>query len=203
MRKKNKVYENLEFYSVLRAIRSIEESDVVLVMIDAKLGVESQDMSIIELATKRKKGVVILINKWDLVEKETNTAKEMEEKIVKKLGKFSDISIIFISAINKQRIFKAIETALDVYYRRSQKFSTPELNEFVQEAIQKIPPPSYRGIYIKIKYVSQVPKSYPAFAFFCNYPDEIKQNYKNFLENQLRSHYNLTGIPISLYFRKK
>ena len=203
LRKKNKVYENLEFYSVLRAIRSIEESDVVLMMIDAKMGVESQDMSIIDLATKRKKGIVILINKWDLVEKETNTAKEMEGKILKKLGQFSDISVIFISAINKQRIFKAIEVALDVYERRSQKFATPELNEFIKEAIQKIPPPSYRGIQIKIKYVTQVPKSYPAFAFFCNYPEEIKQNYKNFLENQLRSHYNLTGIPISIYFRKK
>ena len=203
IRKKNKVFEDLEFYSVLRAIRSIEDSDVVIVMIDAKMGLESQDMSIIDLATKRKKGIVILINKWDLIEKETNTAKEIELKIKNKLGQFNDIPILFVSVLNMQRIFKAIEVALDVYERRQQKFSTSELNDFILEAINKIPHPSYRGTYIKIKYVSQVPIHYPAFAFFCNYPEEIKANYKNFLENQLRSHYNLSGIPISIYFRKK
>ncbi|MGE5355568.1 MAG: ribosome biogenesis GTPase Der [Deltaproteobacteria bacterium] len=203
IRKKKKVFEDLEFYSVLRAIRSIEDSDVVIIMIDAKMGLESQDMSIIDLATKRKKGIVILINKWDLIEKETNTAKEFETKIKQKLGQFNDIPVLFVSVLNMQRIFKAIEVALDVYERRSQKFNTSELNEFILEAITKIPHPSYRGNYIKIKYASQVPKEYPAFAFFCNYPEEIKTNYRNYLENQLRSHYNLSGIPISIYFRKK
>ena len=203
IRKKNKVFEDLEFYSVLRAIRSIEESDVVIVMIDAKMGLESQDMSIIDLANKRKKGIVILINKWDLIEKETNTAKEIEANIKKKLGQFSDIPILFVSVLNMQRIYKAIEIALDVYERRNQKFPTSDLNDFILDAIQKIPHPSFRGHLIKIKYVSQVPKHYPAFAFFCNYPEEIKANYKNYLENQLRSRYNLSGIPISIYFRKK
>jgi GTP-binding protein len=203
IRKKNKVFEDLEFYSVLRAIRSIEDSDVVIMMIDAKMGLESQDMSIIDLAVKRKKGVLILINKWDLIEKETNTAKEIESALNKKLGQFSFIPIIFVSVLNKQRIFKAIETALDVFERRKQKFQTSELNEFILEAIEKIPPPTFRGKYIKIKYASQVPKNYPAFAFFCNYPEEIKSNYKHYLENQLRAHYDLSGIPISIYFRKK
>lgn len=203
IRKKNKVFEDLEFYSVLRAIRSIEDSDIVIMMIDAKMGIESQDMSIIDLAVKRKKGVVLLINKWDLIEKETNTAKEIENNLHKKLGQYAYIPIIFVSVLNKQRIFKAIETALDVFERRKQKFQTSELNEFILEAIEKIPPPTFRGKYIKIKYASQVPKNYPAFAFFCNYPEEIKSNYKQFLENQLRSHYDLSGIPISIYFRKK
>jgi GTPase len=203
IRKKNKVFEDLEFYSVLRAIRSIEDSDIVIMMIDAKMGIESQDMSIINLAVKRKKGVVILINKWDLIEKETNTAKEIENNLHKKLGQYAFIPIIFVSVLNKQRIYKAIETALNVFERRNQKFQTSELNDFILEAIEKIPPPTFRGKYIKIKYASQVPKNYPAFAFFCNYPEEIKSNYKQFLENQLRGHYDLSGIPISIYFRKK
>lgn len=203
IRKKSKVHEDLEFYSVLRAIRAIEESDVAIVMIDAKAGLESQDLSIIDLAVKRKKGIVILVNKWDLVEKETNTAKEFEAKIKKKIGEFTDVTIIFTSVLNKQRIFKAIESALEVYNKRHQKFKTSELNEFMLEAIQRIPPPTYRGNYVQIKYVSQVPKYYPAFAFFCNYPDQVKANYKNYLENQLRKKYDLTGVPISIYFRKK
>ena len=203
IRKKSKVFENLEFYSVLRAIRSIEDSDVVFVMIDAGTGLESQDMSIIDLAVKRKKGIVILVNKWDLIEKETNTAKEFESRILSKLGQFSDVPVLFISVLNKQRIFKALEIALDVYERRQQKFNTSELNEFMQEALEKTQPPMFRGKHIKMKYVSQVPKRYPAFAFFCNYPDEVKQNYRNYLENQLRIRYNLHGIPISIYFRKK
>ena len=203
IRKKSKVYENLEFYSVMRAIRSIEESDVVIAMIDAKLGLENQDLNIIDLIEKRKKGLVILVNKWDLVDKETNTAKEFEEKIIRKLGRFNDVPIIFVSVLNKQRIFKAIETALDVYERRKQKFKTSELNEYMLDAIQKVPPPTYRGKYVQIKYVTQISKYYPAFAFFCNYPDQVKANYKAYLENQLRKKYNLKGIPISIYFRKK
>ena len=203
IRKKSKVHEDLEFYSVLRAIRAIEDSDIAIIMIDAKAGIESQDLSIIELALKRKKGIVLVVNKWDLVKKETNTAKEFEAKIKHKIGYFDDVPIIFTSVLNKQRIFKAVETALDVYNRRIQKIKTSDLNEFMLEAIQRIPPPTYRGNYIQIKYVSQVPKYYPAFAFFCNYPDQIKPSYKNYLENQLRKKYNLTGIPISIYFRKK
>ncbi len=203
IRKKSKVHEDLEFYSVLRAIRAIEESDVAIIMIDGSVGLESQDLSILDIAIKRKKGIVILVNKWDLVQKESNTAKEYEEKFKKKIGQFKDVPIIFTSVLNKQRIFKALDAALDVYERRSQTFKTSELNEFVLEVIQRTPPPTYRGKYIQIKYVTQITKRYPAFAFFCNYPDEIKQSYKNFLENQLRKKYDLTGIPISLYFRKK
>ena len=203
IRKKSKVHEDLEFYSVLRAIRAIEDSDVAIVMIDAKSGLEAQDLSILDLAIKRKKGIVILVNKWDLIEKETNTAKEFAEKIKKKIGFFDDVDIIFTSVLQKQRIFKAVEAALDVYKRRSQRFKTSELNEFMLETIQRVPPPTYRGNYVQIKYVSQIPKYYPAFAFFCNYPDQIKASYKNYLENQLRKNYNLTGIPISIYFRKK
>ncbi len=203
IRKKSKVYEDLEFYSVMRAIRAIEEADVAIVMIDAKAGLEAQDLSIVDLAAKRKKGIVILVNKWDLIEKETNTAKEFEEKIKKKLGKFSDVPILFVSVLNKQRIYKAIEKALEVYEKRQQKFKTSELNEYMLDAIQKIPPPTHRGNYIQIKYVSQIPKYYPAFAFFCNYPEHVKANYKGYLENQLRKKYDLTGVPISIYFRKK
>jgi len=203
IRKKSKVHEDLEFYSVLRAIRALEDADVAILMIDAKAGLESQDLSILDLAIKRKKGVVILVNKWDLITKETNTAKEFEAKIIKRIGYFKDVPIIFTSVLNKQRIFKAIESALDVYERRQQKFKTSDLNEFMLEAIQKVPPPTYRGSYVQIKYVSQVPKYYPAFAFFCNYPDQVQANYKNYLENQLRKRYSLKGIPISIYFKKK
>lgn len=203
IRKKSKVHEDLEFYSVLRAVRAIEESDIAIIMIDAKAGLESQDLSILDLAIKRKKGIVILVNKWDLIEKQTNTAKEITAKIKKKIGFFDDVDIIFTSVLEKQRIFKAVEAALDVYDRRVQKIKTSDLNEFMLETIQRVPPPTYRGNYVQIKYVTQVPKYYPAFAFFCNYPDQIKSSYKNYLENQLRKKYNLTGIPISIYFRKK
>ena len=204
IRKKAKVHENLEFYSVLRAIRAIEESDVVILMLDAQNGLESQDLSIFSLAAKRNKGILILVNKWDLVkEKETNTAKEFEDKLKEKLAPFNDVPIMFISVHEKQRIFKALDAALDVYANRTRKIKTSELNEVMLDEIEKIPPPSHRGKFIKIKYVTQLPLAYPAFAFFCNYPDHVKANYRNFLNNKLRQHFDFKGVPISIFFRKK
>ena len=203
LRKKSKVHEDLEFYSVIRAIRAVEEADVCLLLIDATTGIESQDMSVFQLAVKRKKGVVILVNKWDLLEKETNSAKDFEAKIKKKLAPFNDVPVVFISAVTKQRIFKAMETALDVYERRQQRIKTSELNEVMLKVIEKYPPPSKKGRFIRIKYVTQLPGSSPAFAFFCNYPEYIQASYRNYLENQLRKRYNFSGVPISIYFRKK
>ncbi|MEL6718574.1 MAG: ribosome biogenesis GTPase Der, partial [Bacteroidota bacterium] len=203
IRKKGKVHENLEFYSVLRAIRAIEEADVVMLMIDAQTGVEAQDMSIFKIIVKRRKGVVVLVNKWDAVEKETNTARDFEERIRKKLSPFNDVPIVFVSALEKTRIFKAVEKCLEVYEHRQQKIKTSVLNEVLLAAIERYSPPAYRGKFIKIKYITQLPTYYPAFAFFCNYPDHIKESYKNFLENQLRKNFNLSGVPISIYFRKK
>lgn len=203
IRKKGKVHENLEFYSVLRAIKAIEEADVVMLMIDAQTGVESQDMSIFKIIVRRKKGVVVLVNKWDAVEKETNTARDFEERIKKKLAPFNDVPIVFVSALEKTRIFKAIEKVLEVYEHRQQKIKTSVLNEVLLAAIERYSPPAYRGKFIKIKYITQLPTYYPAFAFFCNYPDHIQDSYKNFLENQLRKNFNLSGVPISIYFRKK
>ncbi len=203
LRKKAKVHEDLEFYSVIRAIRAVEEADVCLLLIDATTGIESQDMSVFQLAVKRKKGVVILVNKWDLLEKETNSAKDFEAKIKKKLAPFNDVPVIFISALTKQRIFKAMETALDVYERRQQRIKTSELNDVMLKVIEKYPPPSKKGRFIRIKYVTQLPGSSPAFAFFCNYPEYIQASYRNYLENQLRKQYDFSGVPISIYFRKK
>ena len=203
IRKKASVRENLEFYSVIRAVRAIEDADVCMLMIDASLGIESQDLSIFDLAVKRRKGVVILINKWDLVDKETNTARDYEEKIKKKLAPFNDVPVLFISVLDKQRIFKAIEVGLDVYERRSLKIKTKELNEVVLKAIERVPPPMHRGRMIKIKYATQLPLAYPAFALFCNHPKHVKGSYRNYLENQLRKSFNFTGVPISIYFRQK
>lgn len=203
LRKKAKVHEDLEFYSVIRAVKAVEESDVCLLLIDAKLGIESQDLHIFQLAVKRRKGIVVLVNKWDLVDKETNTAKTVEEKIRRKLAPFNDVPIIFISALSKQRIFKAMEEALAVYERRGQKIKTSTLNDIMLKAIEKYPPPSHRGRFVKIKYITQLHTPYPSFAFFCNYPDYIKGSYKNYLENQIRKNFDFTGVPISLYFRKK
>ncbi len=204
IRKKSKVHENLEFYSVLRAIRSIEEADVIMLLIDAVNGIESQDLSIFSLAVKRNKGVVILVNKWDLIKnKETNTAKEFETRIKEKLAPFNDVPVIFTSVIEKQRISKAIDIALDVYNRRTQKIKTSELNDLMLKEIERTPPPSSRGRFIKIKYISQLPLAYPAFAFFCNHPDHVKPHYKQFLKNKLRKHFNFKGVPISIFFRAK
>ncbi|MDF1867214.1 MAG: ribosome biogenesis GTPase Der [Saprospiraceae bacterium] len=203
IRKKAKVHENLEFYSVMRAIKAIEEADVCLLMIEAQTGIEAQDMSILKVMQRRNKGLVILVNKWDLIEKETNTARDMEAEIKQRLAPFNDVPIIFISALEKQRIFQSIEAALEVYENRNQRIKTSELNEVMLNAIEKFPPPAHRGRYIRIKYVTQLPTYFPAFAFFCNHPKHVKENYKNYLENQLRKHFNFKGVPISIFFRQK
>lgn len=203
IRKKARVHEDLEFYSVLRAIKAIEEADVCILMIDATAGLESQDLNIIGLIQKRKKGLVIVVNKWDLVEKETNTARDFEQRLKEKMAPFNDVPILFTSVLEKQRIFKMIESALEVDANRKQKIKTSALNDLMLEIIEKNPPPTFRGKSIKIKYVTQLPVYYPAFVFYCNYPEQIKQSYRNFVENQLRKHYNLTGVSISVYFRDK
>ena len=203
IRKKSKVHENLEFYSVMRAIKALEESDVCILMIDAEDGVESQDLSIFRLAQKRNKGVVLLVNKWDLIKKETNTARDFENEILHRFRPFDDMPVIFISALEKKRIFKAIETALQVYENRNRKIKTSELNNLMLPIIENNPPPAHRGNYVKIKYITQLPTYFPAFAFFCSNPKYLKEAYKNFLENQLRQHFDFKGVPIGIFFRKK
>jgi len=203
MRKKAKVHEDLEFYSVMRAIRSIEESDVCFLMIDAVDGIEAQDMTIFNLAKKRNKGIVILVNKWDLMEKETNTARDLEQKIKEKIAPFTDVPVLFISALEKQRIFKAIELGMQVHENRTRKIKTSVLNDVIGDAIERNEPPAHRGRFVKIKYITQLPTYFPAFAFFCNYPSHIKESYKNYLENQIRASFDFTGVPIGIYFRKK
>ncbi len=203
IRKKSKVHENLEFYSVMRAINAIDEADVCILMIDATTGVEAQDLSLFRLVQKRNKGVVILVNKWDLVEKETNTARDMEREIRERFAPFNDLPVLFVSALEKQRIFQAIEAAMEVYKNRTKKIKTSVLNDVMQEVIEKNPPPAHRSIFIKIKYMTQLPLAYPAFAFFCNHPKHVKENYRNFLENQLRKHFDFKGVPITIFFREK
>ncbi len=203
MRKKRQVEENLEFYSVIRTVKAIEESDVCILMLDATSGLESQDLSILQIVLRRNKGIVIVVNKWDLIEKETNTARDMENVIRQKMAPFTDVPILFISVHDKQRIFKAVETALEVADNRARRISTSELNELIESATQKQSPPSFRGHLIKVKYGTQLPMPYPAFALFCNYPDEVKENYRNFLENQIRNAFQFTGAPIRIYFRQK
>ena len=203
MRKKSRVHEDLEFYSVMRAIKAIEEADICLLMIDAQTGMETQDMSIFRLAQRRNKGIVLLVNKWDLVEKETNTARDYEKELRERISPFSDVPILFISVVDKQRIFKAVEAGLQVYENRSRKIKTSKLNEVLLEAIERYPPPSHRGRFVKIKYVTQLPTYYPAFAFFCNNPKHVKDNYRYYLENQLRKSFDFSGVPIGVFFRKK
>ncbi len=203
MRKKSQVEENLEFYSVIRTVKAIEEADVCLLMIDATTGLESQDLSILQIVLRRNKGIVILVNKWDLMEKETNTARDFETAIKQKMAPFTDVPILFISVYEKQRIYKAIEIALQVAENRARKIPTSKLNEVIEEAVQKQSPPSFRGHLIKVKYGTQLPLSYPAFALFCNYPEEVKENYRNFLENQIREAFEFTGAPVRIYFRQK
>jgi len=203
IRRKTRVSEDLEFYSVMRAIKAIEECDVCLLVIDAQTGIESQDQNIFRLAQKRNKGIVILVNKWDLVEKDTNTAKEYEKALKEKIAPFVDIPVVFISALDKTRIFKAVETAVQVNENRNRKVKTSELNNILLDIIEKNPPPSHKGRFGKIKYITQLPTYFPAFAFFCNNPNYIKESYKQFLENQLRKHFVFTGVPISLFFRLK
>ncbi|MEC8602801.1 MAG: ribosome biogenesis GTPase Der [Bacteroidota bacterium] len=203
IRKKSKVHEDIEFYSVMRAIRTIEDCDVCLFMIDGTEPVQNQDMSIFSVIEKNKKGIVLLVNKWDLIEKDTSSTKKYEESIKERLAPFTDLPIVFISALNKQRIHKALETAMQVYQNRMQKIPTSQLNEVMLEASKKTPPPSYKGKYIKIKYVTQLPTHSPSFAFFCNLPQYIKDPYKRYIENQLRQSFNLNGVPIRVFFRKK
>ena len=203
IRKKARVSEDLEFYSVMRAIKSIEEADVCFLVIDATLGLEMQDMELFSLIIKRNKGLVFLVNKWDLIKKETNTAVQFEKQIKEKIAPFTDVPILFISALEKQRVFQAIETGLQVFENRNRKITTSKLNDIMLEAINKIPPPSYRNHLIKIKYITQIEKEYPLFAFFSNYPDEIKGNYKHYLENQLRANFRFTGSPIRMLFKEK
>lgn len=204
IRRKARVHENIEFYSVMRAIRALEEADICMLLIDAQAGIEAQDLNIFSLAQKRNKGIVILVNKWDTIEnKETNTSKEYIEAIHKRIAPFVDLPILFISALEKTRIFKAVDVAMEVFENRTRRIKTSELNEFLQEAIQKTPPPAHRGKQIKIKYVTQLPLAYPAFVFFCNHPGQMKESYKHYLENQLRQRYNFNGVPISVFFRSK
>ncbi len=203
IRKKSKVHEDIEFYSVMRAIRAIEDCDVCLFMIDANEGLQKQDLSIFSVIEKNKKGVVLLVNKWDTIEKDTHSTKSFEEDIISKIAPFTDLPILFVSALSKQRIHKALETALEVYHNKIQKITTSKLNDIILEAIQKNPPPSNKGKYIKIKYVTQLPTHSPTFAFFCNLPQYIKDPYKRYLENQLRKNFNLKGVPVRMVFRKK
>jgi len=203
IRKKGKVTENLEFYSVLRSIRALEAADVCLLLIDATQGVESQDLNIIRMIKKNNKGLVVLFNKWDLIEKETNTSKEFTQIIKDKIAPFVDVPIIFTSVINKQRIHKVLEEAKIVYENRKRKITTSRLNEIMQEVISANPPPSTKGKFVKIKYITQLNTFYPSFVFFCNLPQYVKEPYKRFLENKLREHFDFTGSPIQVYMRKK
>jgi len=203
IRKKAKVQEDLEFYSVLRSIRTIEESDVCLFMLDATEVIQKQDLNIFYMIEQNKKGVVVLVNKWDLVEKDTNSAKEYEELIRKNLEPFNDVPILFVSTITKQRVHKALEEAMRIYNNRTKKISTSELNETLLPIIEETPPPSWKGKYIKIKYITMLPMHYPCFAFFCNLPQYIRDDYRRFLENKIRKMYDFEGVPIRIFFRKK
>jgi GTPase len=203
LRRKSKVNEDLEFYSVIRAIKALDESDICLIMLDAEKGISQQDLNIFSLAVKKGKGVVMLVNKWDLMDKQTNTARDYELELKKRLAPFNDIPILFISAKDKTRIYKAIELALEVFDNRSKKVPTSKLNEVMLKAIESFHPPVVRGNPIRIKFVTQLPTTVPSFAFFCNFPDDIKTPYRNYLENQLRENFNFKGVPVRIFFRKK
>lgn len=204
IRRKSKVKEDLEFYSVMRSVRAIEHSDVCIIVLDATRGFDGQVQNIFWLAERNRKGIVILVNKWDLIEnKESNTLKDFEKYIRKEIEPFTDVPIVFISALTKQRIFKAIETAVEVYKNRSKKIKTSELNEVLLPIIEHNPPPAHKGKYVKIKYITQLPTPQPQFAFFCNLPQYVRDPYKRFLENQLRREFNFNGVPVSVYLRKK
>lgn len=203
IRRKAKVNEDLEFYSVIRAVKAVDEADVCLIVLDAEKGITAQDLNIFSLAEKKGKGIVILVNKWDAVEKETNTARDYEKLLKHKLAPFKDVPIMFISATEKLRILQAMEMALKVYKNRQQKITTSKLNDVMLKAVEAYHAPVVRGNAVKIKYVTQLPTVVPSFAFFCNYPDDIKTPYKNYLENQLREKFDLTGVPIRIFFRKK
>jgi GTP-binding protein len=203
LRKKRNVYENLEFYSVMRSVRAIEHSDVCIHIVDATRGFESQDQRIFHIADRNKKGIVILVNKWDLQDKSTDTAKKAEEQIKQKIAPFTDVPIVFISALEKQRLLKGLETAIQVYKNKTQKIATSVLNEVMLPLIEHHPPPATKGKYIRIKYCTQLPTDSPTFVFFANLPQYIKEPYKRYIENQLREHFDFSGVPIQIYFRKK
>lgn len=203
LRKKSKVHENLEFYSVLRSVRAIEDADICLLIVDAERGFEGQDLSIFALAERNRKGVVVLVNKWDLIEKDTHTAKKFQQEIQERIAPFKDIPIIFMSVLNKQRIYKAVEEAVAVYERRQQKIPTRKLNDLMLPIIDAYPPPATKGKMIKIKFCTQLPTKAPSFAFFANLPQYVKDPYKRFLENKLRENFDFNGVPIQIYLRKK
>lgn len=203
LRKKAKVKENIEFYSNLRSIRAIEVCDVAVLMLDATQGIEAQDLAILGLIEKHRKGLVIFVNKWDLVEKETNTAKEYTEHINERIAPLRGIPIIFGSATEKQRILKVLEKATEVYHEKKKTIPTSVLNEVMLASIASFQPPTHRGRIIRIKYVTQVDASVPTFLFFCNHPNHVKENYKRYLENQLRKHFGFEGVPVNVFFREK
>ena len=203
IRRKSKVKEDLEFYSVMRSVRAIENADVCLLVLDANRGFDGQVQNIFWLAQRNRKGIVILVNKWDLVEKETNTMKTYEQMIRREIEPFTDVPIIFMSVLNKQRIFKAIETAVKVYENRSKKVKTRELNDVMLPIIENNPPPAYKGKFVKIKFCTQLPTPQPQFAFFCNLPQYVRDPYKRYIENKLREEFDFKGVPVSVYFRKK
>src|SRR5882757_3327953 len=203
IRRKNKVHEDLEFYSVIRAIKAMDEADVCLLLLDASKGITAQDLNIFSLAVKKGKGVVVLVNKWDLVAKETNTAKDYEKELKERLAPFTDLPILFISVTEKTRIFRAIEAALEVYENRKRTIPTAQLNDVMLKAVESYHAPVVRGHPVKIKYITQLPTQVPSFAFFCNYPDDVKLPYKNYLENKLRENFNFKGVPLRIFFRKK
>lgn len=203
LRKKAKVKEDLEFYSVMRAVRSIEHSDVCILMIDAQTGIEAQDMAIFNLIIKNKKGCVIVVNKWDTIEKDSNTMKAFKEQVEKKIAPFKDVPIIFTSVLNKQRILDVLKAAMDVYENFSRRITTSVLNETMLPEIENYPPPAIKGKYVRIKFITQLPTQSPSFAFFCNLPQYVKDPYKRYLENRLREHFNFSGVPLQIYIRQK
>ncbi|MGK7389988.1 MAG: ribosome biogenesis GTPase Der [Candidatus Cyclobacteriaceae bacterium M2_1C_046] len=203
IRKKSRVKENIEFYSVLRSLQALEESNVCIIIIDAVRGLEGQDMNLISLARRNNKGILIMVNKWDLIEKDSKTADKFRKDIEERLGEMAYIPVIFTSVINKQRIFQAIEKAMEVYENLTKRIPTSKLNDVMLKEIEKYPPPAVRGHYIKIKYITQLPGKSPAFAFFCNHPQHIRSAYMRYLENKLRGHFGFEGVPVRIYFRKK
>ncbi|MCB0819417.1 MAG: ribosome biogenesis GTPase Der [Bacteroidetes bacterium] len=203
LRKKGKVHEDVEFYSVMRTVKAIENCDVCILMLDATEGIEAQDLNILWLALRNHRGVVILVNKWDLLEKETNTSRDFADNIKKRIAPFRDVPIIFTSATQKQRLLKAIEEAVKVYENRKRQIPTRKLNDFILPVVQDNPPPAVKGKYLKIKYATQLKSAYPQFVFFCNLPQYFKEPYKRFIENKLREEYDFTGVPIQIFFRAK
>ncbi|SKB44228.1 GTP-binding protein [Sphingobacterium nematocida] len=203
LRRKSKVSEDIEFYSVMRTIKALEDSDVVVLMLDANDGIEGQDINIFHLAEKNKKGILIVVNKWDTIEKDHKTMKEFEARIKEKIAPFTDVPILFTSVTEKQRIFRVVEKAMEVFQNKTKKIPTSKLNDVMLEIIENYPPPAIKGKYIKIKYATQLPGRSPMFAFFCNLPQYIKEPYKRFVENKLREHFDFSGVPIQVYFRQK